>query len=767
MIVQCNQCGKKFNAGDGMAGKRVRCRGCGQVFQVGLTDADPTPSPQAATDIKRALDMLANPSLGSAGDFFSAAPDDAPAFIGRDNVPLHYAYSRMVDTYVPVAFLVISAVWVLAEMIRQSEMAPWVPVLRIAVFWVIYAGVVWTITLAGSTRAARKAAVRPPPRHAWRVFATFSFPAALAYILWTLGGGIAGFVSGAVVGMGVALACHFLLFRYRPSEAGQALPIVALYHGAALVAGLFTLIALNFAVMQIVSASRAGQQFENSPMGHYLAWKPIVAVPDEKPAAKVIVRKPDVGPSEIAAKPPLAVVPPPVAPPSAPLPTVASPVVVPPVVSPSSPAVAPMATAREPVKPGASEVFPNPADAFKPVAATAAAPAAPTHVAPSPVTPAPRRSLFDDEESPPAANRTPTFAPEVEEKPIDRAITSPLISKITDLTDVGTFGEAILPVMPSRAVAVLRRASADEDSLDVWDIGLRKKTGSAIFRHEAGIDPSYQLSPDGKIITRIAAFPSLSLQVWSVAEERVIRSISLIKSNGTPTAIGFGDGSSLWILWELSGQFGIEGFDVQTGQRLRQFVLSSYERSPGNLRISPDGKFVAVMRPAKPGTQGELQVFNLRSGLVTRRFPINSIDRDLLVQPAGIAFSPDMTRLAMILEHHDQGLLLAWNLTGSDTKPIHEHLFPSGFAGDKAGRMRAGRAFDWLSNGSGWLVNGTGIYDSATGKLLGDLGIGHVSAQRMVDASTIELVLSVGDASAPARPMISSMCVVTLKSPVP
>src|SRR5438552_8916352 len=34
IMVECNSCGKQYNAPDSMAGKRVKCKQCAQVFQI-------------------------------------------------------------------------------------------------------------------------------------------------------------------------------------------------------------------------------------------------------------------------------------------------------------------------------------------------------------------------------------------------------------------------------------------------------------------------------------------------------------------------------------------------------------------------------------------------------------------------------------------------------------------------------------------------------------------------------------------------------------
>ena len=50
IMVECSSCGKQYNAPDSMAGKRVKCKQCGQVFEI--------PGGQGVGDDLSALSML-------------------------------------------------------------------------------------------------------------------------------------------------------------------------------------------------------------------------------------------------------------------------------------------------------------------------------------------------------------------------------------------------------------------------------------------------------------------------------------------------------------------------------------------------------------------------------------------------------------------------------------------------------------------------------------------------------------------------------------
>lgn len=759
-----------------MAGKRVRCRGCGDVFTVAspgdslgsktAVGATPpsrdvvapapvrppvaavsasTARPTVATGPSRLIPHSDIPSPTSEarapiveeGDDEDEKPDAeslAAALVGdaRFNVAMVYPGAEVIDRFLPYFLILLSFGWIAGETIRSNELGPmWVSTVRISIFWIIYAVLVWPLTLIGSGKAGRRARVEVPPAHPWRVFATFAFPTALGYILFSIVGGLGSFVTGTLVGLAIGLALYYILYRLRPEEGPKAIPVVGAYYIGSLVLAVLALMALNFSLQQFMTASRTAHEFASSPMGRYLAWNPPTPEPTDVPRSF-----PAITPNPYAVKPSA-----PIEPATAPT-TQVTPLDAPSSVAGVSPPV-PAVTEPEPlptdgvfgapttqVAPGATEpavAVAVPAVGQPPVADDAPITATDGLVGRRP----PRINMFTTDGTDPAASVIPPVAA--------AAVNSPLIESIRPSAELGTFDEAVFPTVPSKHVMIVRRVDLNEDDVEVWSLNPAAKVGAAHFRRDPGVNPNYLLSPDGKTITRIAQFPELSIQAWSVTESRVLRSISLNKGFGKPTALGFNDDNTLWLLWTLNGKYGMEGWDLTTGGRVRQLELGNYVPSPNNFAFAADGKEFATLKgPRAAGQQQELSVVNLRTGQLVRRFLINGLDRQLIVEPTAIAFSADSSKVCVALEHHGQGLVIAWPVVSTDGKPFVQHLFPNGFPGDKVPNRAA--SFAWLPSGNEWLVNGTGLIDVATGRTIGDLSQPRAIAQRVVDGSMVELV---------------------------
>lgn len=83
ILVACSQCGKQYNVGEGLLGKRLKCAGCGTAFvvqaAVGEEAADPLLADPASPD---AADSRQTPGLGN------PYPSSKP---GRPQTRLHPA----------------------------------------------------------------------------------------------------------------------------------------------------------------------------------------------------------------------------------------------------------------------------------------------------------------------------------------------------------------------------------------------------------------------------------------------------------------------------------------------------------------------------------------------------------------------------------------------------------------------------------------------------------------------------------------------------
>lgn len=758
MTIQCDSCGKKFNASDALAGKRVRCRGCGEIITVPrLTSPDDgdiedagfeaAPPPSRPAGRGRPVGERLNPTdertISPAVDIgyeVDDGDDDKSARRGelRPNTPLPFPGSAVVDQLLPYVLLCLSLGWVLIEMLRNNELGPiWVPVVRVGTFLAIYLAAVWPVTRVGSVKGAERAGVELPPNHAWRVLCTFIFPATLGYVLWSINGGMGSFVAGAVVGLVISLGAYYVLFRLEPEEAGKAMPWVGGFYVASVVAGVAAFVGINFAVMTILSAGRTAHEYATSPLGRQLPWNPPVPPEDAfklamRPKVPLVVRSTvTTGPTTMQS-------------------TLSAGADLPPATTLLG-AIVPGGTVPDGIVPrgiagAAGTDFPP--ETTRPTGVNANA--AGTVVT---VEPTGGSSLFGPDEGSVGANTPATAGP---------AVTPKAESPVRPVTEVGAFTTGVFPLTPSRHVLIVRRdESNQQDGVEVWDLAAKRKVGETTFQRDLTQSPDYALSPDGKTIARLNAFPTLSVMTWSVPDNRPGRPLILNKSIGEPSIIGFSDNGQVWLKWENSvkgvTKSGMEGFDLATAQRIKAIDLPNYVKTGAGVSISPDGKLFAVIKSMKGIATHEVSVTNLRTGAMFRRLPLVGVDAQFAEGATGIAFSHDMTKLALVVESNNQGLLFDWQITpGADTKPVNQHQFPAGFAGVRNGNDGAianrvvrnrnvearPRMLDWLADNSGWLVNGTGIYDANSGLLKHDLGVTAAAAQRVVDRSTIEVVAS-------------------------
>ncbi len=738
MTIQCDSCGKRFNASDALAGKRVRCRGCGEIISVpkletleddGFDDLVETPAPKAPKQPARNYEggrltggnigRTVQPVSDEIGYEVDDDDDSASTRNGglRPNMPLPFPGSELVDRLLPYFLLFLSIGWILAEMLRNNEIGPmWVTIVRIGTFLAIYLVAVWPVTRYGSAKGAEQAGVELPPNHAWRVMTTFIFPATLGYILWSINGGMGSFIAGAVVGLVIAMGAYYVLFRLKPEEAGKAMPWVGGLYVASVVAGVAAFVGLNFATMTIMAAGRTAHEYATSPLGRHLPWDPPVPPED---ATRIAERNIGAGrPTTVAPALPTTTIAAPTTQ-SADATTVPSDTVETATTAPTDGIV------REGIAGAAGQEIEVPEPINRGITGNVVT-----------IEPTTGNSLFGEENTQPAP--VPAVTPEA-------------AGPAKPVTEIGTFSAAIFPITPSRHVLIVRpSATITEDKVEVWDLSTKQKTGETVFQRDPGQSPDYALSPDGKTIARLNEFPTLSVMTWSVADNRPGKPLLLNKTFGEPSILGFSENAIVWVRWNKFQKFGLEGFDTNTTQRVKATDLTSYVDTPAGVAISPDGKLFACVRETKGLATHELAVMFLRTGQTQRRLPLVGIDAQFADGATGIAFSNDSSKVALVLERNNQGVLMDWIIgPAGDGKPVHQHLFPGGFAGGnrnvagmgvRRSSASPGRKLEWLADGNGWLINGTAMYNADTGLLAHDLGVPTAVSQRVVDGTTIEIV---------------------------
>ena len=184
-----------------------------------------------------------------------------------------------------------------------------------------------------------------------------------------------------------------------------------------------------------------------------------------------------------------------------------------------------------------------------------------------------------------------------------------------------------------------------------------------------------------------------------------------------------------------------EVWDVNRVKRVGQVAISGCRGTPGSYALSPDGQQLAVVvrdDAAAGNVAGRLEIYNLATQKLTRRIVIDQLEWSPTVKPSGLAFSEKADKIAVLFEHEGQGLFACWG--AANEAPLQTHVYPGGLLPEGVNtRLFRGHAFTMVDDGRAWLLYGSSVFDTASGKLLGDLGIKDVRSQTAVSGDTIFL----------------------------
>jgi hypothetical protein len=256
-----------------------------------------------------------------------------------------------------------------------------------------------------------------------------------------------------------------------------------------------------------------------------------------------------------------------------------------------------------------------------------------------------------------------------------------LVAAVETVAASGDVLQVVRPAVPGPWAAVVRPgAGQEQDLVELWGTAPWEKKADATFARERSgtTGARYHLSPDGQFLIRLSSFPRLSAQVWSFKQNRLLRAISLDRTLGTPTLLGFFAPDQFLVHWRRGTETGVEVWNANQAGRSRPIRTGDFDPAPSNFAISPDGKLLAVVSRAPRGAVdvGELQTYNLASGKALPRAAIDAIDWNPAVRVAGVAFTPDGKRVAALFESGGQGVFVCWASGGQ--RPLFQHLYPGG-----------------------------------------------------------------------------------------
>lgn len=294
----CDACGKKYQAADRMAGKRIKCRNCGAAIQLpGGTDGTSPDDTASGGDAKWELGtafgteessgeapaMEANFGGQGAGGVSEEHADAPPR---KRSEWYRNPTVRIIDRWLPPATALIALLSIAGSTYSatSTENLPfWVFGTRMAVIVFSYVVIVAPLTFVGVRYSIKTMNAMLPKDGRWRAFAAYIWALMLAVLIWNAGGGgTPALIMGTTLGLALSAAALMLLFRFEPDEIGPA----SMYASLAFLFGAFlcglAIWGANLGTMRMMTSGPGA--LTGSPYWSYMAWElPSQASPTTKP----------------------------------------------------------------------------------------------------------------------------------------------------------------------------------------------------------------------------------------------------------------------------------------------------------------------------------------------------------------------------------------------------------------------------------------------------------------------------------------------------
>jgi hypothetical protein len=686
----CSACGHRFQAPDGFAGKRVKCKHCGNIFQIASASealtaptADIDAAPDRAALDNDALETLARleggadappprgpgasqagrgasgagrigprletriPANPDAGDISLSGPVETFA---RANV-LRYRYpgAQLVDQWLPILLTLGGLTWLGVVGADSRRDNPhdilWIKATRLGILVLLYWALIFPITLAMVRKAARIMRYRMPPAPRLRVFACYLVPFVLGTVLWIVGeGSVGGLILGSLFGLVLASILLWLLFRLRETEIPTSVGYGA--GGFAIGCGVATLLLLGFNTLTLLGVTSAKVQAKvpTSPFGPGLAW---VALPPES---------------------------------------------LPPMLKPK-------------------HVRGTAIDDQTTSAASAA-------------------SASTGDNATPATHTIagPTSRP---------GPASPVLSDLEPVILPGPIDSILQPLSTGSIIAVVRKEGEVGTTVTPFDLAAATTFGSPLTLASPLGAPV--LSTDGQRLARIATWPRRAVWIDSTVTGKNLSKIDIDPLLLNPELWGFSSPTQIMMRGGFSGE----------GQHIELLdATQPHDRKVVKLpNLLGDGKATWAINPAarrlvlaaKLDVPTLVQVDLTTGEAVQPPIPINEIDPSLAASPTGLCYDANASHIAVLFEHAGSAVVLVYDAAkGSNTAEI-DRPAPAGLIPGATHPSFNANAL--VSVGPNcWLAYGQGILDDATGNLVAQLMVDHVYDARMLDNDLIELL---------------------------
>lgn len=268
-----------------MAGKRVRCKQCGNIFSLpDSPDDEMSDGMQALAELEKSFHSADATSAGedsppASGESSEETPPEEEEnysgdFYGRSNVRFRYPFAKEIDLWLPPALIVLSLIWLITQSINANETSiRWLPWLRIGVALFCFSVLIAPLTLALIRYAGRRFKFQMPSNDRRRAYAIYLFAFVMGYALWIAGDGqIPALLLGSFAGVALASAALWLLFRLYPTEIAPTAGFSAIGFFLGLGISIGLVFVGNLVVIQTLLAMKSPDSLPASPFGPHLPW---------------------------------------------------------------------------------------------------------------------------------------------------------------------------------------------------------------------------------------------------------------------------------------------------------------------------------------------------------------------------------------------------------------------------------------------------------------------------------------------------------------
>jgi hypothetical protein len=310
ITATCSNCGKSYQAPDALAGKRVRCKDCGQTFLIQQPEALPDDPPDLSGIDESFSSAIVDSPAGLPAAATGAWRKPAERTVARDpgvqemdlasgavtirpNLRFRFAGAKELDQYLPWVLLLAGLIFVPTFMMSWAKDAPGIGISRGMLLLVCYLAAIGPAVTAAMRFAGKNVGYELPRQPLLRSFASFVPALILTLVMWRSGGGTFGsFILGLAVGGILSMGVVWLLFRLFPNE----LPLTGVFAISGLLAGtalsIALLFVLNLVVLSIVNNAGLQSALKESPVAYGMPWELAKTEPDAPSGPTVVAKVP-------------------------------------------------------------------------------------------------------------------------------------------------------------------------------------------------------------------------------------------------------------------------------------------------------------------------------------------------------------------------------------------------------------------------------------------------------------------------------------------